>query len=164
MFEFLAHDTNIWVVFSFVLFVVVAYKLGGKAVTGGLDARIAEIKREIDTAESLRVEAQELLAQYQRKQRDAEKEAADIVAGAQKQVAKIREAAEADITEMADRREAQLTDRLKRIEDKAMADIQNHAAAMAVEAAKQIIAQSMDEKTSASLTKTAIGDLTKALN
>ncbi len=164
MFEYLANDTNIWVVFSFLLFVFVAYKLGGKKVSGALDERIAEIKREIDTAESLRVEAQELLAQYQRKQRDAEKEAADIVASAQKQVAKIREAAEADITEMADRREAQLADRLKRIEDKAMADIQNHAAAMAVEAAKQIISQTLDEKTAANLTQTAINDLSKALN
>lgn len=164
MLEYLAHDTNIWVVFSFILFVVVAYKLGGKAITGGLDARIAEIKREIEVAESLRIEAQELLAQYQRKQRDAEKEAAEIVAGAQKQVAKIREAAEAEIVDMTTRREAQLADRLKRIEDKAMADIQNHAASMAVEAAKQIIAQSMDDKTAANLTKVAINDLSKALN
>ncbi len=164
MFEYLAHDTNIWVVFSFLLFVFVAYKVGGKAVTGGLDARIAEIKREIEVAESLRIEAQELLAQYQRKQRDAEKEAAEIVASAERQVAKIRETAEAEMTDAAERREAQLAERLKRIEDKAMADIQNHAATMAVEAARQIIAQSMDEQTAASLTKNAIGDLGKALN
>lgn len=164
MFELLAHDTNLWVALSFILFAVCAYKLGGKAVAKSLDDRIAEIKREIETAESLRIEAQELLAQYQRKQRDAEKEAREIVAGAQKQVEKIKEAAEADIAEMADRREAQLTDRLKRIEDKAMADIQNHAAAMAVEAARQIIAQTVDEKTAADLTRTAIADLSKALN
>lgn len=164
MFEYLAHDTNIWVVFSFLLFAFVAYKIGGKAVAGGLDARIAEIKREIEVAESLRIEAQELLAQYQRKQRDAEKEAAEIVASAERQVAKIREAAEAEMTDAAERREAQLAERLKRIEDKAMADIQNHAATMAVEAAKQIIAQSMDDQTAANLTKNAIADLGKALN
>lgn len=164
MFEYLANDTSIWVAFSFILFVVVAYKLGAKKVSGALDERIAEIKREIDTAESLRVEAQELLAQYQRKQRDAEKEAAEIVAGAQRQVAKIKEAAEAEMTEIAERREVQLAERLHRIEDKAMAEIQNHAASMAVQAARQIIEQNLDDKTAATLTKNAIGDLTKALN
>lgn len=164
MLDYLAHDTNIWVAFSFVLFAFIMYKLGTKHVAGTLDARIAEIRGEIDTAESLRVEAQELLAQYQRKQRDAEKEAHDIIASAQRQVDKIREAAEAELTEVAERREAQLAERLKRIEEKAMADIQNHAASMAVEAARQIITQSMDDTTASALTKTAIGDLSKALN
>lgn len=164
MFDVLAEDTSLWVALSFVLFALVAYKLGKNAVTGALDGRIEEIKRELDTAESLRVEAQELLAQYQRKQRDAEKEAAEILAQAQKQVAKIREAAEAEIVEVAERREAQLAERLKRIEDKALADIQNHAAAMAVQAASQIITQTMDEKTANDLTDTAMKDLSQALN
>lgn len=164
MHDFLANDTNIWVVFSFVLFVFILYKFGARHVTGGLDARIAEIRNEIATAESLRTEAQTLLNEYQLKQREAESEAAAIIASAQLQVDAIRAAAEAEISEMADRREAQLAERLKRIEDKAMADIQNHAAAMAVEAAKQIIAQSMDDQTAAALTKNAIGDLSKALN
>ena len=164
MLDFLAHDTNVWVVFSFIRFVVVAYKLGAKHVTGGLDARIAEIRSEIATAEALRIEAQKLLSSYQQKQQDAEAEAASIVAAAQQQVETIRVTAEAEIAELATRREAQLADRLKRIEDKAMADIQNHAAAMAVEAAKQIIAQSMDDQTANNLTQSAIGDLSKALN
>jgi len=164
MLDFLAHDTNVWVVFSFILFVVVAYKLGAKHVTGGLDARIAEIRSEIATAEALRIEAQKLLSSYQQKQQDAEAEAALIVAAAQQQVETIRVTAETEMAELATRREAQLADRLKRIEDKAMADIQNHAAAMAVEAAKQIIAQSMDDQTANNLTKSAIGDLSKALN
>lgn len=164
MFEWLAHDTNAWVLFSFLIFAFFAYKLGGKTVTAALDARIEDIKREIDTAESLRVEAQELLAQYQRKQRDAEKEAADIIAIAQKQVAKIKEAAEAEMIEVAARREAQLTERLKRIEGKAVADIQNHAATMAVAAARQIIEQTVDEKAENRLAQIAIDDVSKALN
>lgn len=164
MHDFLAHDTNIWVVFSFILFVILLYKFGAKSVTGGLDARIAEIRNEIATAEALRTEAQALLTEYQQKQRDAEAEAAAMVANAKAQVDQLRIEAEAEIKELAERREAQLSERLKRIEDKAMADIQNHAAAMAVEAAKQIIAQSMDEQTAASLTQNAIGDLSKALN
>ena len=61
----------------------IAFKMGRKSVVGALDAKIDEVKSEIENAERLRVEAQELLAQYQRKQRDAEQEAADILKRAQ---------------------------------------------------------------------------------
>src|SRR5690606_38041187 len=116
------------------------------------------------TAEKLRKEAQELLAQYQKKQRDAETEAAQIVTFAQRQMDEIRQNAETEFAEVAARREAQLSERLQRIEDKALSDIQNHAADMAVETARRIIDQTLDDKTAASLTKTAIGDVAKALN
>ena len=48
-------------------------------IVGIIDAKIDSIKNEIENAESIRVEAQELLAQYERKQRDADKEAEEIV-------------------------------------------------------------------------------------
>lgn len=164
MFDLLAHDTGIWVAISFLLFVVVAYKLGAKSVIGGIDGKIEEIKNEIQQAESLRVEAQELLAQYQRKQRDAEKEAADIIARAKANADKIRQATEAQLTEQADRREAQLTERLQRLEENAIADIQNHAAKLAVQATKEIIAKTLDDKTAERLGDEAITDLSRTLN
>ena len=41
------------------------------ALIGGLDAKIEEIRREVEEAEKLREEAQSLLANYQRQQRQA---------------------------------------------------------------------------------------------
>lgn len=164
MMEMLAHDTGLWVAISFLLFAIVAFKLGRKSVTGGLDSKIAEIRKEIQTAETLRVEAHELLAQYQRKQRDAEKEAAEIVARAKEHSEEIRKQAEANLSDTMERREAQLTERLKRIEQNAIAEIQNHAAEVAVAATTEIINQTLDEKANERLTAQSIENVSKHLN
>lgn len=164
MLDLLSHDTNIWVTISFVVFALVAFKLGRKSVVGGLDKKIESIRTEIQTAESLRVEAQELLAQYQRKQRDAEKEAAQIVANAQEHARRIQETAEAELVETMNRRETQLAQRLKRIEENAMAEIQGHAAELAVAATTEIIARTLDEKTAKALADNSAQSVAKHLN
>lgn len=141
----LLQDTNVWVLLSFLIFAFVMYKFGVGKFLGLLDSRIEEIKTEIDTAENLRVEAQELLAQYQRKQRDAETEAAQIVANAKEHAKKISDQAKAELEESMNRRETQLKDRLARMEAQAMQDIKAHAARLAVEATKEIIATHLEK-------------------
>ncbi len=164
MLELLANDTGIWIALSFIVFLAVAYKLGRKSILGGLDARIAEVKNEIETAERLRVEAQELLAQYQRKQRDAEGEAKEIVSQAQKQAEQMAKTAENELAETMTRREVQLTDRLKRLEENAISEIQSHAAELAVSATQEIITQTLSAKTNAGLVNETISSLPKNLN
>lgn len=164
MLELLAHDTYIWVTISFVVFVYFAFKLGRKSILDGLDGRINEIKTEIDTAERLRVEAQELLAQYQRKQRDAEKESKDILKQAKSQAKQFTKTAETDLSELMKRRENQLTERLRRLEENAITEIQSHAADLAVAATTEMIIQTLDEKTNAKLNEDTINSLSKHLN
>lgn len=164
MLDLLAHDTGLWVTISFVLFAYVAFKLGRKSVLGGLDARIEEVKSEIENAERLRVESQELLAQYQRKHRDAEKEAQEMIDRAAKQAEQLRKTAETDLAELMERREAQLAERLRRLEENAIAEIQNHAADLAVAATTEMIIQTLDEKTNTGLNEESIKSLSKHLN
>ena len=64
-----------WVAVSFVAFFVVVWKPLKGALLGGLDARAERIRKELDEAQRLREEAQTLLAELQRKQRDAMQEA-----------------------------------------------------------------------------------------
>lgn len=146
MMHFLGEATN-WVLISFVLFAIGFWKFGLKLLIGKLDGRIEEIRKEIETAESLRVEAQELLAQYQRKQRDAAREAEAIMAGAEKHAAEIQRQTESELNEMVARKEAQLKDRLKRMEDVAMQEIKAYAAELSVKATAEIIAKQMDQAT-----------------
>lgn len=164
MMELLAHDTGLWVTISFIVFAFIAFKLGRKSVVGGLDARIEEVKGEIENAERLRVEAQELLAQYQRKQRDAEKEAKEMIDHAKEQAKQLRKTAETDLAELMDRRETQLSERMRRLEENAVAEIQNHAADLAVAATTEMIVQTLDEKTNAALNEESIKSLSKHLN
>lgn len=160
---FFQEATN-WVLISFVIFAIGFWKFGLKLMLGKLDGRIEEIRKEIETAESLRIEAQELLAQYQRKQRDAAKEAEAIVASAQKHAAEIQKAAEAELNELIARKEAQLKDRLQRMEDVALQDIKSYAAELAVKATAEIIAKQMDEKTNARLVEQSIKTVAGQLN
>jgi len=160
----LLEDTHTWVTISFVIFVAMAFKFGRKSVLGGLDKKIEAIRTEIQTAETLRVEAQELLAQYQRKQRDAEKEAEQIVASAKRHADRIREAAEAELVETMNRRETQLSARLKRIEENAVAEIQAQAAELAVAATTEIITRTLDDKSGAALADESVASIAKHLN
>lgn len=162
--EDLLHNTNFWVAISFVLFILLAVKAGGKKITGALDSKIESIKSEIATAEKLRAETQALLADIQQKQRDAQAEAARIVESAKASALQIQKTAESDLDEAMARREAQLMDRLKRVEEKAMADIQNHAAELALQATREIVTKSMDAKTSGDLIDQAVASVAKHLN
>ncbi|MEL7029813.1 MAG: hypothetical protein AAGL49_11535, partial [Pseudomonadota bacterium] len=58
---------------------VSAYLKVPGAIANALDKRSKAIADELDEARRLREEAQELLAHYQRKQREAETEAQEIV-------------------------------------------------------------------------------------
>ncbi len=164
MLELLGSDTGIWVLLSFILFVFVAFALGRKTVTNSLDSHINEIKLEIENAERLRVEAQELLAQYQRKQRDAETEANAILEAAKSQAKQAQIEADKDLKETMSRREEQLTERLQRLEENAIGEIQNYAAKLAVQATREMIVQTLDETTNADLNAEAIKNLPKNLN
>lgn len=164
MMELLQSSTNVWVAISFVSFVLLAIKFGGKAITGALDAKIVSIKAEIETAEKLRAEAQSLLADFQTKQRDAEAEAQRIINDAKASAANLQANTEAELAEVMARREAQLMERLKRVEEKAIADIQNHAAELALQATREIVTKTMDDKTSNRLIDQAIASVSKHLN
>ena len=156
-------DPTVWVFFSFVIFCFIMWKYAKGPVLAALDKRIEDIRKEISTAESLRIEAQELLAQYQRKQRDASREAADMIATAKAHAAEIQKQAEKDLKDMAKRREQQLQERLARMEQTARQEIRTYAAELAVKATSEIIVRQMDKKTNENLLDQSIKDITKRL-
>ncbi len=153
------NDAHNWVALSFLIFCVLAWVLGRKPVTQKLDGRIAQIRQEIQTAESLRNEAQALLAQYKKQQQEAAAEAKRIVDHARHHAEDLRRAAEQGLEEAAQRRERQLEERLKRMEEAAMNEIRAYAAELAVKATAEIIAAHMDEQTNARLIDDSIREL-----
>lgn len=158
------HDSYTWLILSFVLFCFILVKFGKKAFVAMLDSRINLIKSELETAEGLRVEAQEMLAQYQRKHRDAVKEAEGIIAEAESHAIEIRKNAEAELKETIARREQQLKERLATLEAQAIAEIQKHAAELSINATAQIIAEKMDKKASDKLVDDAIKHVSKQIH
>lgn len=161
--EFLS-DEYFWYTISFFVFLLILVKFGAKGFLGFLDSRIETIRKEIETAESLRIEAQELLAQYQRKQKDAEKEATLIIDNAKAHAKEIQKNADAELKEMVSRKEAQLKERLKRMEDDAKSEIQAYAAELAIQATGEIVAHNLDKKTGDTLIEGSIENVAARLN
>lgn len=156
-------DTNVWLMVSFLIFGFLVYKKGKGALLGALDHKIQTIKNDLENAENLRVEAQELLAQYQRKHRNALKESEEIVAEAQKRAEEIRLQAEQDLKDLIERREQQLQDRLARMEQSALDEIQAYAADLAIKATHEIISDKMDKKSHNALIDNTIDALPKVV-
>ena len=76
-------DPEFWVALAFVIFLGILVKFGvPKMALSALDSRSDRIRQALDEAHRLRSEAQDVLAQYQKKRDEAEKEAQAIIENA----------------------------------------------------------------------------------
>ncbi len=77
--EIFYESAEFWVGFAFVVVVGLLVSPVGKAVRGMIHQRIERIKDELSKAENLKLDAQKLYAEYERKLLNAENEVAEIV-------------------------------------------------------------------------------------
>jgi F-type H+-transporting ATPase subunit b len=152
-----------WVLVAFILFVGFMVWKARKALMGGLDTRAARIKAEIDEAQRLREEAQALLTEYQKKQREALGEAQAMVKQAEEEGKRVRAKAETELTAALKRREQQALDRIAQAEAQALAEVRNLAADLAVAATRKILVEKLDPAKAQALVSDAIADLPKRL-
>lgn len=153
-----------WVFVAFLIFIgLLAWKARG-VMTGALDARGDRIRNELDEAQRLREEAQALLADYQRRQRDAVQEAEAMLRAAEEEAVRVRERAEADLAASIKRREQQALDRIAHAEATAQADVRNMAVDIAIAATRQILAEKMDAAKAAELVDGAIQEIPNKLH
>ena len=151
-------DPSLWVAVSFFGFValLVYYKVPAK-IAGALDDRADQIKAELDEAKKLREDAQSVLAEYQRKQRDAQKEAEEIITQAKKEAEALAVETEQKLSEQLERRTQQAEDKIARAEIQAINEVQKMAAEMSVQAADHILRDSVSGDKANDLIKDAIG-------
>lgn len=152
-----------WVLVAFILFVGFMVWKARKAIVGALDARAARIKAEIDEAQRLREEAQALLAEYQKKQREALGEAQAMVKQAEEEALRLRAKAETELAAALKRREQQALDRIAQAEAQALADVRNLAADLAVAATQKILIEKLDPAKASALVSDAIAELPRRL-
>src|SRR5258707_15341217 len=101
----LSHGAEFWVLVAAVIFVAMVFKPVGRALTGGLDARAARIRGELDEARRLREEAERLVAEYRAKQQEAAAEAEAIVAHAKAEAERIAAQGARDLEQALERRQ-----------------------------------------------------------
>lgn len=160
----LLHNPEFWVLVCFLLAVALVWKRALRAIGSALDDRAAKIKAELDEARRLREEAQETLATYQRKQRDALKEAEEILAHAKAEAERLGEQAARDLEASLERRQRLAEEKIAQAEAKALAEVRASAVDVAVNAARRVIGEELDAKRGSTLIDDAISALPQRLH
>jgi F-type H+-transporting ATPase subunit b len=154
-----------WVLLSFLLFIGVLIWKGVPGLIGqALDRRAAAIRTELDEARRLREEAQQLLADYQRKTREAEDEAKSIIEAARREAESLAAETRRNLAEQVERRTKAAEEKIARAEAQAVADVRAAAVDLAVKASESILKGKLAGEAGTSLLDAAIRDLKGKLN
>ena len=126
-------DAHFWALIALILFIGLAVYMGAhRTVASSLDKRADTIRDELENARRLRVEAEALLAEYQRKARDAETEAAKIVDIAKREAAGLAAEAKQKLEEYVAGRTKLAEDKIAQAVSQAIQEVRSLSADVAI--------------------------------
>ncbi|MBK5921886.1 hypothetical protein CCR80_12675 [Rhodothalassium salexigens] len=161
---FSPENTYFWVGLGFVVFIALIARQAWGAIGRALDARAAGIERQIQEARLLRDEAQKQLAEDQRRQRQAAKDAEAIVEQAREDAKALKAQAEKDAAALVDRRTQAVESRIAQLQQSAVAEVRAAAAHAAVAATRQTLQDAMTGDTGRQALDAAIAEVDKSLH
>ena len=153
----LFEDPEFWVLLAVVVFVIGVWKPARRAILGGLDARAARIRGELEAARRLREEAQQALAACQKQESEAAAEADAILAHARAEAERVAAQAARNLEEALERRRRLAVERI------ALSEIRAITVDVAISAARQVIAAELDETRGGALIDAAIAAVPQQL-
>lgn len=158
-------DATFWALVALILFgFVVAYLKVPGMITKSLDDRADKIRDELNEARRLREEAQSLLADYQRKRREAEGEADAIIAEAKDEADRLTAETNAALEDMIARRTKAAETKIAQAETQAIAEVRARAADVAVSAAEKILATKVTGSVADGILSKSIEEMKTRLN
>lgn len=154
-----------WVAVAFFAFFgVLGYFGVHKTILGALDQRGDRIRAELEEARRLRDEAQKMVAEYRRKEHEAEVEAKAIISAARSEAERLVAEGKAKAEEFVARRTRMAETKIAQAEAQAMAEVRAAAAEAAVKAAETILTQAVKGKTADGLIDAGISAVKAQLN
>jgi len=158
-------NTDFVVTLGFIVFIaVLLYYKVPTLLMGLLDKRAEGIRSELDEAKALREEAQALLASYERRQREVQEQADRIIAHAKEEAVLAGEQAKADLEKSIARRMAAAEDQIASAQASAVKDVRDRAIAVAIEAARDVVAKQMTARDAAKSIDDAIAEVGQKLH
>jgi F-type H+-transporting ATPase subunit b len=156
---------TLWATIAFLIFVgIMLYIKVPAMVSKSLDERAGRIRNELDEARRLREEAQALLAEYQKKRKEAEQEASEIVEAARREAGVLAEEAHKRNEDYVTRRAAVAEQKIAQAEREAIAEVRANAVDLAVDAARKVLGDKVDAEANADLFKTTLAEVKAKLN
>ena len=158
-------DPVFWTLVALVIFFGLVLYMKVPAMIGkSLDARGEAIRKELDDARRMREEAQQLLADYQRRSRDAEEEAKGIVEQAKREAEALAAETRKNLADGLERRTKAAEDKIARAEAQALGEVRSAAVTAAIAAAENILKSKVAGATASSLIDESIRNLKGRLN
>ena len=162
--EFFRSPEN-WVAIAFLLFAGLLVYLKVPAMLARmLDERSAKIAAELAEAQKLRTEAQALLASYQKKRAEAEKDAANIVAQAKIEAEVYSVETRKKLAETIERRTKQAAQKIAQAEAAAIKEVRTTATEAAIAAASKLVGEAVQGAKGAKLIDDSIAAVKSRLN
>ncbi|WP_373355871.1 ATP F0F1 synthase subunit B [Pseudoroseicyclus sp. CXY001] len=159
------YNTDFVVLLAFIVFIgVLLYFRVPRMIGKMLDARGETIKSELEEARALREEAQALLASYERKHKEVEAQAERIVANAKSEAADAAEAAKAEIASSVARKLAGAEEQIESARAAAIREVRDSAVAIAMAAAREVIADHVGKSEGSRLIDESIGTVEQKLH
>ena len=157
-------DPSFWVGLSFIIVITFLIKKSWSSVGNTLDERSDKIRERIDEAKKLREDAQSLLAEYKRKQINAQSEVEAIYEETNREIKQIKIKA-SDVLELnLKRKKLQASERIQQSERQAIELIKQKSINIALIATEKLISNNLTTKQKYNLIDNSINDLPKALN
>ncbi|MEL6966072.1 MAG: F0F1 ATP synthase subunit B [Pseudomonadota bacterium] len=158
-------DSTLVAFIALILFLaLLAYLKVPGMITRGLDARSDKIRTDLEEARTLREEAQQLLAEYQRKRKDAEKEAEEIIAAASREAKALKADADRKMDEYVARRTALAEQKIEQAQGQAVADVKAASVDLAVKAAEAVIGNKLTGTAKTDVFKKSLEEVKARLN
>lgn len=159
------YDSNFVVGVAFVLFIALLWYLGAHRLIGrALDDRAAKIRAELDEARRLREEAQELFADFERRQKQVAGQADEIVAHAKAEAEQAAERAKADIAVSIQRRLKAADEQIALAEANAIRQVKDQAVTVAIAAAADVLRERLGDDRQQQLVDEAIQEVGQRLH
>jgi F-type H+-transporting ATPase subunit b len=158
-------SAEFWVAVAFFMFIgLLLYMKVPAMITESLDQRAEAIRKELDQARRLREEAQDLLADYQQKQRRADDEAKAIIENAEREAMAIKEQSEKALKESIERRSRMAEEKIARSEAQALNEVRGAVIDAATAAAEKVLATRVQGAVAGGLVEQSIRELKGKLN
>ena len=155
----LFHQAETWVAVAFVLFVLILLRFSWTRITSLLDKRTESIRAELDEARNLREETQALLADYQRRKRNVETEALELINQAKEKAERANSDEKRKLNEILDRKTKTISQRIAMAETQAIHELRLLATDAGVSAAEKIIKKNVVGPIAKSMLDEAIAEI-----
>jgi F-type H+-transporting ATPase subunit b len=159
------YEAETWVLVAFAIFLLLIWRVGAhRSILSMLDDRSKRVSSELAEARRLKTEAEKLLAEYQKKRREADSEAAEIIAQAKTEADEIAAEAKTRMEEFVVRRTKMAELKITQAESQAIAEVRAAAADAAIKASEKVLSETVKGNVADDLLTAAIRDVKARLD